>query len=146
MQLGDVSEPALDAEPADTPGESGEASACFDEERNCALLQEAAMRIVLHIPSALEHEARRRNIVQSLETAYTNSARLHLSWCRCRTPSGQPIYFGCKHEVTKQLHFVSVIFRDREKRLAKEVEQHRAQAFSWWVAAGGLKCVPEPKL
>jgi len=83
MQLGDAPEPDLDAEPADIPEESEEASACFNEERNCFLLQEAAMRIALHIPSALQHATRQRKIAQSLATAYTSSERLHVQWCRC---------------------------------------------------------------
>jgi len=146
MQTGDVPEPALCAEPADTPGESTHTSAGCHEERNCALLREAAMRILLDIPSTLQHEKRRRQLLQSLDTSYTMSERLHVSWCRCRDPSDHPMFFGCKHDVAKQLYFVSNVFRERELKLAKQIEQHRAQAFAWWVAAGGLLCVPEPSL
>jgi len=126
--------------------ESDEDSECFDEERNCELLQQAARRIVHHIPSALRHQERQKLLTDSLESAFTMSERLRVSWCGCRTPSGEIMHHGCRHQVTTQLEWSAEFFRTSEKKMAKDVEAHRAQAFSWWVAAGGVQRVPEPEL
>ena len=83
MQLGDVPKADLAVGPADIPEESEEASVCFDEERNCNLLQQAAMRIVLHIPSALQREMRQKKLTKSLELAFSMSERLRVPCCGC---------------------------------------------------------------